>query len=260
MIRRIDALSGSNALRALSPMWKSSFAAVMFILSYTLHPALQGIIAAWMVVWCTVYARIPLRAYGLLAGTALLFYILGMPALLLELGHPAAGAAAGVYQLPALPLYITAEGLQRAGYLLVRIAACMSCFLFIIFTIPFTELLQVLRRLRLPQIVLELMLIMYRFLFILSDTAHGMLLARRLRGGKRSFRDKLGETAAMAGTLFAGTMHRYYGLAQGLMTRGYTGEIMLPPYQPRPVPRKFTIRAYTGIALLLLAQWWIVSH
>ncbi|WP_042202912.1 cobalt ECF transporter T component CbiQ [Paenibacillus camerounensis] len=259
MIRRIDVLSGSNALRAISPMWKSLFAAVMFILSYALHPVLQAAIAVWMMVWCTAYARIPLRAYGLLSGTALLFYLLGMPALLLEPGHPAA-AGAGIYELPVLPLYVTAAGLERAGLLLVRVTACLSCFLFIILTIPFSELLQVLRRLRMPQIVLELMLIMYRFLFILSDTAHGMLLARRLRGGKRGFRDKLGETAAMAGVLFAGTMHRYHGLSQGLMTRGYTGDIVLPPYQPRPVPRRYTIQAYAGIVLLLLAQWWIIRY
>ncbi|MFD1908553.1 CbiQ family ECF transporter T component [Paenibacillus rhizoplanae] len=90
------------------------------------------------------------------------------------------------------------------------------------FTTPFSELLQVLRRLRMPQIVLELMLIMYRFLFLLSDAAHGLLLARRLRGGRRGYKAMLRETAAMAGALFGNTMHRYYGLSQGLLARGFT--------------------------------------
>lgn len=260
MIRRIDACVSMNALRLLSPMWKSLFTALMFVLACTLHPVLQAVITVWMMVWCTVYARIPLRIYGLLSGTALLFCVMSMPALLLEFGHPAGGQAAGLYQLPDLPLYITADGLQRAGLLLARVAACMSCFLFLIFTTPFHELLQVLRRLRMPQIVLELMLIMYRFLFILGDTAQGMLLARTLRGGKRGFRARLGVTADMAGALFAGTMSRYYGLLQGMTARGFTGEIMLPPYVPRPVPLKYSLQAYAGIVLLLLAQWWIVSH
>lgn len=260
MIRRIDACVSMNALRPLSPMWKSLFTALMFVLASTLHPVLQAVITVWMMVWCTVYAQIPLRVYGLLSGTALLFCVLGMPALLLEFGHPAGGQAEGIFQLSVLPLYITADGLQRAGLLLARVAACMSCFLFLICTTPFHELLQVLRRLRMPQIVLELMLIMYRFLFILGDTAQGMLLARTLRGGKRGFRARLCETAEMAGALFAGTMRRYYGLSQGLTARGYTGEIMLPPYVPRAVPLKYSLQAYAGIVLLLLAQWWIVSQ
>ncbi|MEK4063622.1 MULTISPECIES: cobalt ECF transporter T component CbiQ [Paenibacillus] len=260
MIRRIDALSYSNALRQLPAMWKGLFAAVMFILSYALHPALQLVIAGWMTVWCVLYAKIPLRAYGLLFGTALLFFCLSLPALLLEIGHPTAGEALMSLQLPASTrsLYITAEGLHRAGLLLARVLACLTCCFFIIFTTPFGELLQVLRRLRMPQIVLELMLIMYRFLFLLSDTAHGMMLARRLRGGRRGRVAKLREVAGMAGSLFANTMHRYYGLSQGLITRGYMGEIILPPYVSRPVPRRFTVQACAGIFLLLLAQLWIL--
>lgn len=256
MIRRIDACVYNNALRPFSPMWKSLFAAAMFVLSYALHPILQIVIAGWMLLWCTVYAKIPLRAYGLLLGTALLFYVLSLPALLLEFGRPASGQA--VLELKGLSVYITAEGLRRAGLLLARMSACLSCFLFVVFTTPFSELLQVLRKLHMPQLVLELMLIMYRFLFLLGDTAHGMMLARRLRGGKRGLRAKLREVAEMAGALFANTLSRYYGLSQGLMARGFTGEIILPPYTPRPVPRRLAMQAYIGITVLLLAQWWMV--
>ncbi|MBW4085455.1 cobalt ECF transporter T component CbiQ [Paenibacillus sp. S150] len=260
MIRRIDALSYSNALRQLSPMWKTLFAAVMFVLSYMLHPALQVLIALWMMLWCLGYAKIPLRAYGLLFGTALLFYGLSLPALLVELGRPAAGGAVLSLRLPGTErfLYITRAGELRAALLLARVSACLACCFFMMLTTPFGELLQVLRRLRMPQIVLELMLIMYRFLFLLNDAAHGLLLARRLRGGRRGFMSKLRETAGMAASLFASTMHRYYGLSQGLMTRGFTGEILLPPYAARTVPRRFAIEAYAGITLLLLAQLWMI--
>lgn len=205
-------------------MWKSSFAALMFLLSYTVDPVLQIVITLWMMSWCILHAKIPYRAYLLLFGTALLFYGLSVPALLVEFGHPAAGEA-GVFRISGqpLPVYITAAGLERAAELLVRVSACTSCCFFLMFTTPFSELLQVLRRLRMPQIVLELMLIMYRFLFLLNDAAHGLMLARRLRGGRRGYKARLGETAAMAGALFGNTMHRYYGLSQGLLTRGFTG-------------------------------------
>ncbi|WP_162551283.1 cobalt ECF transporter T component CbiQ [Paenibacillus tepidiphilus] len=258
MLRRIDALSCRNALRPLPPLWKSLFTAVMFILSYMVHPALQLIICLWMMYWCTHHARIPRRAYGLLFGTALFFFALSLPPLLVELGRPADGEA--ILHLPLsgqLQLYITAEGLCRAGLLLTRVMACLSCSLFLILTTPFGELLQVLHRLRLPQIVLELMLVMYRFLFLLSDTAHGLLLARRLRGGGR--RITLRETAGMGGALLAGTMRRYRGFAQGLAVRGYTGEIALPPAEPRVLPRGLALRAGAGILLLLLAQLWLLQ-
>jgi cobalt/nickel transport system permease protein len=260
MIRRIDAVSYANAFRSLSPMWKSGFAAAMFLLSYLLHPALQLIISLWMMIWCICYARIPARVYGLLLGSALLFYLISLPALVVELDRPALSETVAVLPLPAtsLSLYMTSSGLWRGGLLLARVSACLSCFFFIILTTPFAELLQVLRRLRMPQIVLELMLIMYRFLFLLGDTAHGMLLARRLRGGTRGFMAKLREAAGMAGALFAKTIQRYHGLSQGLLTRGFTDDIVLPPYEARPVPVRYAVEAYAGIVLLLLVQSWLL--
>ncbi|MEK5466949.1 CbiQ family ECF transporter T component [Paenibacillus sp. FSL R7-0210] len=101
---------------------------------------------------------------------------------------------------------------------------------------------------------------MYRFLFLLSDAAHGLLLARRLRGGRRGYKARMRETAAMAGALFGNTMHRYYGLSQGLLARGFTDEIILPPYTAHPVPRRYTIQAYAGIALLLLAEAYFITN
>ncbi|KWX73205.1 cobalt ECF transporter T component CbiQ [Paenibacillus jilunlii] len=260
MIRRIDAISCSNALSRMSPMWKSLFAAIMFALAYVLHPALQVLITLWMMLWCLQYAKIPPRAYGQLFGTALLFYGLSLPALLVELGRPAAGEAVLYLRIPGTAqfLYMTPAGGMRAALLLARVSACLACCLFIMLTTPFGELLQVLRRLRMPQIVLELMLVMYRFLFLLDDAAHGLLLARRLRGGHRGFRSRLREAASMAASLFANTMHRYYGLSQGLAARGFTGEILLPPYVKREVPRRFAFEAYAGIVLLAAAQLWML--
>ncbi|MEF2967359.1 cobalt ECF transporter T component CbiQ [Paenibacillus sp. M1] len=259
MLRRIDALSYSNALRHLSPLWKSLFAVVMFILSYSLHPVLQVIIFFWMMLWCIHFAKIPARTYGSLLCTALLFFVLSLPAVLVELGRPEASDAVLALKLPASEqsLYVMAAGIRRAGKLLARVIACLSCFFFLILTTPFGELLQVLRKLRLPEIVLELMLIMYRFLFLLSDTVHGMLLAGRLRGGKRGFWARMREMAGMGSALFANTMRRYDGLSKGLLTRGYTGQIVLPPYEPRTVPGKIAASAYIGIALMLLAELWI---
>ncbi|WP_187355335.1 cobalt ECF transporter T component CbiQ ['Paenibacillus yunnanensis' Narsing Rao et al. 2020] len=257
MLRRIDDLSYRNALRAVPPLWKSLFTAVMLVLSYTLHPALQLVICGWMMHWCLRHAGIPLRAYGMLFGTALLFYALSLPALLVELGQPGnAGTAMGLPLTGGLQLYVTAEGVSRAGLLLARVMACLSCFLFLMLTTPFMELLQVLRRLRLPQLVLELMLVTYRFLFLLSDTAHGLLLARRLRGGGR--RITLKETAGLGSALLAGAMRRYRGLAQGMTVRGYTGEIALPPAEQRKLPSGLAARAAAGIAVLLVAQLWLL--
>ncbi|WP_240491804.1 CbiQ family ECF transporter T component, partial [Acinetobacter baumannii] len=58
------------------------------------------------------------------------------------------------------------EGAQRAGVLFMRSLASVSCLYFILLTVPFTELLAVLRRMKMPVLLTDLLLVMYRFVFV----------------------------------------------------------------------------------------------
>ncbi|MED4604990.1 cobalt ECF transporter T component CbiQ [Paenibacillus validus] len=260
MIHTIDSLSYTNKLRHVSPMWKCGFAAVLLTLAYAAQPAVQAAIFCWMLVWTVGYAGIPLKTYSWLFGASCFFYVTSLPAWVIE----AASSAASVRPdaLLAVPvfrrwLYISPAALVQAVEVFVRIAACEACLLFIVFTIPFPELMQVMKRLRMPQAVLELMVITYRFLFHLSDAAQGMIAAQRARGGHAGFWRTLRDVAALLVQLFAKTMHRYRGLSQGLMSRGFTGELHFMPYEPKPIPGRYGAEGILGAATLALLSIWL---
>lgn len=256
MIRQIDTLSYTNAFRSVSPMWKCGFAAVMFVLSYFTHPVLQLATFLWMLVWTIQYARIPWRQYLLLFGISCLFFVTSVPALLLEWGS-VAPAAKGTYELITFAhssVYVTEAGLDQIGKLFVRILACLSCLFFVIFTTPIAELLQVLKRLRCPQLVLEIMLIMYRFVFLLADTASELAVAQRARGGYANFSSKLRDTATLVARLFGKTMQRYRGLSHGLLSRGFADDIGLAPYEAKPVRLRYRVESGAGVLILLIVE------
>ncbi|MBB6694930.1 cobalt ECF transporter T component CbiQ [Cohnella xylanilytica] len=237
MIRLIDTLSHGNRLSSASPLWKCGFAAAMIVLAYASHPAVQAAIALWMAAWTVVYARVPARIYLAMLGSGCLFFVASLPALAVDFRHGA--------------LALSESGLHTAARLFVRAACCLSAMLFLILTTPMLRLFQVLQKLRAPQLLLELMLVTYRFLFLLLDTARMMHTAQRARGGHGGFKSRIADTAALAARLFDRTMHRYRGLSHGLASRGFAGDIRLAPYEPAALPLRYRLEIALGGALLL---------
>ena len=73
--------------------------------------------------------------------------------------------------------YLSEQGFVQAGLIFFRTISTVTCLYFVLFTTPFTELLQVLRRLGCPVVLTELLLLMYRFIFILLSTARELWMA-----------------------------------------------------------------------------------
>lgn len=261
MIKLIDTLSYHNSLRTYSPMWKCGFAASLLLMSYLSHPAVQIILTVWMMLWTVGYARIQFKHYLLIIGTACLFFVASVPAMVIELRplHETVKSSSEFisYSFMYWTAFVTPNGLLLAGELFIRILASLSCMAFIMFSTPFSELLQVMKRLRVPSLVLEIMLIMYRFLFILSETAHDMFVAQQARGGQSGFKSRLKDTAILIVRMFIKTMQRYRTLSNGLLSRGFTDDIQMAPYEATSVPLRYKLESYAGVGILLLLEIWL---
>ncbi|UJF34452.1 cobalt ECF transporter T component CbiQ [Paenibacillus hexagrammi] len=241
MMKLIDALSYNNKLRTVSSEWRSSFAAILFLLSYLAHPFIQILVLLWMSVWIVAYAGIPLKYFLTLLSMSSVFFLASLPGILIEF-------TAGTF-------LISASGLSLALHLWLRTTVCVSCMLFLVFTVPVSEWMQLLNKLRVPSLVIEIMMIMYRFLFVLSDTAHDMFVAQRARGGHRGLANGLRDTAMIIVRLFAKTMYRYKALSFGLLSRGFTEHIELPISPRKSVSLRYWTEGLLGILLLIMLEW-----
>ncbi|WP_426451562.1 cobalt ECF transporter T component CbiQ [Paenibacillus sp. S-38] len=262
MIRQIDTIAYTNRLGDVPALWKSGLAAALLLLTYTAHGTVQVLIILWMVRWTIRHARVPLPFYLTLLGSACLFYAVSLPALIVEFAPSSSlperwGTSGPVWPLLTLPswtAYVTQNGLHTAGSLFLRMLAGLCCMFFLMLTTPFPKLLLVMRTLRVPTLAIELMQIMYRFLFLLSETAQQLYTAQRARGGQAGFRGRLRDTASLVFRLFGRTMERYKGLSHGLASRGYTGDILPLPEPGAPVPLRFRREGWLGLLLLLCVE------
>ncbi len=174
-----------------------------------------------------------------MAGIPLRFYLRIM---LVPGGFLLAGAAAVactvslqqtgfLFSIPVGGRYIgiSAAGAGQAGLLSARSLGAVSCIYLVILTTPFEVLAAELERWRVPKILVELMLLMYRFLFVVWDNAVCMHVAQAARLGHRNLRTGFRSLGILLSRLFVRSLHRSERLSWALLARGYTGTLSFLP-------------------------------
>ncbi|MFM2106264.1 MAG: cobalt transporter component CbiQ [Chloroflexota bacterium] len=132
--------------------------------------------------------------------------------------------------LGPLDLTVSAAGLRRfltiaaGSWLSVQVALLLA------FTTPFHDLVDALRELRLPRILVSIISFMYRYLAVLADEAGRMLRARDARSadptgrGGGSLRWRATVTGRLIGALFLRAYERSERIYAAMQARGFEGE------------------------------------
>jgi cobalt/nickel transport system permease protein len=118
------------------------------------------------------------------------------------------------------PLTLYQDGMRMGLSAGLRVAADVSWAGLLMITTPFPSLLEALRFFRLPDVLLETLSTMYRYVFLLSDEFGAMKASAKARGGFARF----GSTASTSGLIAAQIFMRSYDRAdrvwQAMRARG----------------------------------------
>ena len=258
---QIDTLAYTNRLRTLPPEQKLLFALVVLAISAIGNTPSHVIIIFWMSIWIVGYARIPAPTYLKLVALASLFLIISWPALVVNVTSPdrieliKADRWSGI-SLGWWHFYVSRSACIEAISISLRSLASISCLLFILCTVPFTQILQTLRRLGMPVILTELLLLMYRFLFMLLNTGDRLKLAQKARGGYRTRSLTLYSISLLIGQLLNRTLQRYQQFSLGVAARGFRGNFIVWDSPNYSYSMRYALEGIIGISLLLGVEWW----
>ena len=112
----------------------------------------------------------------------------------------------------ARPLFISA---------IIKSNLCVLTLLVLIWTTPFSQILQVFRRLRLPTVMLTTLALMYRYLPVLAEESRRMTRARASRTFSRSHRLAWRSLTAIIGQLFVRSAERAERIYLAMCSRGW---------------------------------------
>jgi cobalt/nickel transport system permease protein len=120
---------------------------------------------------------------------------------------------------------ITFESLKMAGKLFLKSLGAVSCLYFLSLTTPIIQLISVLKKLKLPVIIVELMSLIYKFIFVLVETANKIYISQDSRLGYSSVKIGYFSLGKLISSLFIQSMNRSKALYTSLESRGYNGEL-----------------------------------
>lgn len=205
----IDRYAHSNAIRCLDPAHKGALALLAMGLCLTLDSPLVGAVSiAWMLGLSVLWARVPAHVVGRVMLGQGLFLAASSAGVAVSVAAGAPGE--GSWAIQAGPLWLSSSpaALAAALGLAARALGCAAALSFLILSTPLLDLIELLRRLRAPEALIDLMTLTYRAIFVLLESLGGALGARGAAGGAGGKRGALGSAAQLASQLLVDTIRR----------------------------------------------------
>lgn len=174
----------------------------------------------------TVYkGGIPLFRYIKLMTVPIVFLVFGTFAIFVNISETPLDA----FAFPAGSYYITGSvrGLFQGAQLICTALASVSCLYFLSLNTPVTDILNVLKKLHVPALIRELMLLIYRYIFVLMQLASDITASQNSRLGNMRLSTARKSFAAMICSVFILSIRRSGELYDALEARCYDGTLQV---------------------------------
>ena len=247
----IDCYAYSNNLKTVHPLEKFLFAMISMVVCLTSTPVFIPLILLALMAGLVIYkAGIPARVFIILMLVPLSFLLISVLTIAFSISTNPSGFWLALITVKGLTVGMYYSDLIIAVHLFLRSLGAVSCLYFLALTTPMTEIITVLNKMRVPVIITELMMLVYRFIFVFMETATTINRAQTSRSGyvsmKSSFRSLSRLSSALLGKVFVKSQELY----NAMVARCYTGEIKVLTKQYPVSPRNYML--ITGFELLLI--------
>ena len=148
-----------------------------------------------------------------------------------------------------LDLYMTADSFNQAWLVMIRAVAGITVMMAFATSTPIPHLAQALRQIRIPDEICEIVVLIYRYAFLLLERMDTMWSAASSRLGFSGFRRTMKTTASIAVGIFTSSMNLADKAQVSLECRGYRGYF---PIWNRPKKAGFGWVALAVVVFVLL--------
>ncbi|OGI03268.1 MAG: cobalt ECF transporter T component CbiQ [Candidatus Melainabacteria bacterium GWF2_37_15] len=211
----IDKCAYSNNLINVHPMEKFIFVMVTIIVCLSSNSIITPILILLTVSSLTILkAGVPAKFYFKLMLIPFGFLFLGVITILIE-----------IHTEPALSFSITQQSIETASKLFFRALGSASCLYFFSLTTPLVDFTSVLKKLKLPDILIELISLIYRLIFILVYIAGRIHTAQSSRLGYSSLKNQFRSLSQLVSSMFILSYKKANDLFISLESRCYNGNL-----------------------------------
>ncbi|WP_298483906.1 cobalt ECF transporter T component CbiQ [uncultured Ruminococcus sp.] len=221
----IDQIAYASSLRKVSPFLKifvSLYSLVLCLVSKTYLVSILILIC--MLLAMTAVGKTRWHHVMQLMKIPLTFIVLGSVMVLIQITRTPQDMLYAL-TLGHWHIGITSASLDQFGHLFVQCLAAVSCMYFLSVTTPMTELFTALRRMHVPAFLVEIMELVYRYIFVLMEISSQIRNAQECRLGYSTLKTGFYSTGQLISNLFIRAYRQAERTYMAMESRGYTGDL-----------------------------------
>jgi cobalt/nickel transport system permease protein len=240
----------SSFLSRLDPRWKLAALVLFAAVVATLHMLRTAAAALAAALLLALLARLPPRWFLQRLGAAALFFLLFALPLPWLLDSDGPNWIWG-------PIHLSWHGVESALLLMAKAITLVTLFLTAQATAPLETTLKAAHSLRIPDLLVQLGLLTYRYVFVFADELRRLRIALRVRGYRNRVRRHSYRTAGhLAGTLLVRGYERAERVGWAMRCRGFDGQFRsLTAFATRPVDVVVFLGIVASAAALAVWDW-----
>ncbi len=170
----------------------------------------------------TFVASIPLDKYLKILAVPIIFLMISIITILLSISHNDVFMFS--IKISNRYLGITQESLVESINTLARVLASISSTFFLALTTPLNSLINILKKLRVPNVLIELLVLIYRSIFIFLGESKDIIMAEEMKFGYDNMKNSYRSIALLIRSLFIRVLMRYEDMVVSLDSKLYNGE------------------------------------
>lgn len=220
----LDQYAYTNRLKDIHPIEKTLFSLLtMGVAIVSNNIVVHVLVMLLMAILAVIVARIPMKVYINLILLPFGFILIGVIPIIFT-GSKHDGSFIYSIKLSSLYIGITRSGIEAGLIVCLRSLATISCLYFMSLTTPLLEIIQLLRKLKLPSTIIEIMSLIYRFIFVLLESAVVIHNSQSSRLGYSNLGNSFKSMGKLTSMVFIKAYNNSQSLYLSLVSRGYSGD------------------------------------
>lgn len=243
----IEQSAYSNRWRRVSPAAKGLVSMCGLVAAYAAAtPATACGVAAILCVVAVLGAGIPPLRYLRVAAPALFFLSVSTLSLVvsLKIGN----------SVSELSLHLARTELHRVAQVCGRSLGGLTALLFLALTTPLIDIIALLRRLKAPEVLLDIMILCYRTLFVFSEAVHDTITAQSARLGYATVCLSMRSLGGLVANITLQVWQRSQALHLAAMARNNDGPLRFLEHTYPNSARDISVALCGGTVLIALAM------
>lgn len=220
----IDKYAYTNKLTDKNPYIKAIFSILFLILSLTIENRIFQIsIITIMSITIISTSKMGISEYLKLLSIPLIFMIMSILAIIISISTEKTDMLA-YFTVGSTYIGISKFGLMNALRILSRSIACLTCVYFLMLTTPFNQLIKVFKKLHIPDNVIEIAMLIYRFIFIFLEEVQEIYKSQEMKLGYMGMRNSYNSLGLLLNMLYKRMMKRYEDMSIALDMKLFDGK------------------------------------